>query len=277
MKFFKQKTSILLNSTLVLSLLSSNSIATELIICPTDKNISNIKSERLISPNGQGSQFYFRVEDGTKEVIINEVPRESKISEDITTLIKIGTTIVDFPSLLAKEATRKPRKECILYKQSFKRAFVEIKTMDETNSSIVYNFITGPTENIYLSADMPITSINELYYDTQTDTLSKREQPASFYLGINYKIGDLFIDYPVDEFYNNISLKALAKISEKPTESIGFGLGYHITDGIEIFVAKLWTQDNRNVEGDNLGRTSTLTYGVSFNLNKGLDWIRNIY
>jgi len=67
----------------------------------------------------------------------------------------------------------------------------------------------------------------------------------------------------------------LAKVSEKPSESMGIGLGYTVFDGIEIFIAQVWTQNNKNVKRSSLGHTPTITYGVSFNLNRGLEWIQN--
>jgi len=56
---------------------------------------------------------------------------------------------------------------------------------------------------------------------------------------------------------------------------MGIGLGYTVFDGIEIFIAQVWTQNNKNVKRSSLGHTPTITYGVSFNLNRGLEWIQN--
>ena len=239
-------------------------------------DIDSLKSERLISTNGQGSEFYFKVKDGTKKVFIDEKPRASQISKDLVKLIKIGTTIYGRKDVSPKSREDNITKECVLYKQSFKRASVQLATIDNKKNSTLYTFKVGEKEQLYLTADMPVTSIKELSYDKQTNSIYENKQPSSFYLGINYKLGDIYTNYSLDEFYNDLSLKAMIKISNKPTESMGFGLGYHLTDGIEIFVAKIWTQ-NSNIVGEHSGHTPTTTYGVSFDLNKGLEWIRNIY
>ncbi|HHB93658.1 MAG TPA: hypothetical protein ENK88_00740 [Campylobacterales bacterium] len=164
----------------------------------------------------------------------------------------------------------------ILYKQGFKRASVQLATIDNQRNSTLYNFKVGDIEHLYLTADMPITTIKELSYDKQNKSIYENEQPSLFYLGINYKIGDIYTNYTIDEFYRDLSIKAMMNISNKPTKSIGLGLGYHLTDGIEIFVARIWTQ-NENIIGESSGHTPTTTYGVSFDLNRGLEWVRNIY
>jgi hypothetical protein len=257
---------LLLSTTLLTTSLLSKELT--LIPCPSTEvmDIDKLTSQRLITPDGQGSQFLFRVKAGTKSVYIDERPRTSRVAKDFATLIQISSDIIGFRAKEFKD-------QCVIYKQSFKRSSVHLETIDETNNTTVYSFRTGKKENLYLTTDMPITSIKELNYDTKTDTVSEKEQPASFYLGVNYKIGDIYTHYPLSEFYKNFSLKAMAKISKRPTESMGFGLSYPLSEGIEVFVAKLWTRDR----GEDVGDTTTITYGVSFDLNRGLEWIQNIY
>jgi len=239
-------------------------------------DIDSLKSERLISPNSQGSEFYFKVKQGTKKVFITEKPRASQISKDLVKLIKIGTTMYGIKDVGMKTWEDNITKECILYKQGFKKASVQLATIDNKKNSTLYNFKVGDIEQLYLTADMPVTTIKELSYDKQTNSIYENEQPSSFYLGINYKFGDIYTNYPINEFYRDLSLKAMINISNKPTESMGLGFGYHLTDGIEIFIAKVWTQ-NGNIVGESSGHTPTTTYGVSFDLNKGLEWVQNIY
>jgi len=238
-------------------------------------DINSLKSERLISPYGQGSEFYFKLTPKTKRVFLVEKPRASKISQDLVKLIKISSNII-FSRKSLDILDDNNTKECVLYKQSFKRASVEIMTIDSKNNSTLYNFKVGEIEHLYLTTDMPITSIKELSYDKESQSIYENEQPSSFYLGINYKLGDIYTNYPIDEFYSDLSLKAMIKISDSPTESMGLGFGYHLTDGIDIFISKIWTQYN-NIQTKGSGYTPTTTYGVSFDLNKALEWVLNIY
>jgi len=260
--------------------LSIISYAKEITIieCPNYKviDIDELKKERLISPHNQGSEFYFKLKDRTKKVFIEEEPRTSKISKDLMTLVKLGTTMINLPqslSFIPKSSNFKSKKECIYYKQSFKRASVGLATIDDNNNSTIYNFKVGKMEHLYLTADMPITNIKELSYDKNSNSFHETEQPASFYVGLNYKIGDIFLDYPISKFYNNLSLKGLMKFSNKPTKSIGMGIGYNLSKGVEIFIAKIWT-DNKNISTENIGRTKTIVYGISFNLSRALEWVQ---
>lgn len=234
-------------------------------------DINKLKSERVISPNGQGSEFYFKVGDKIKKVIIDEKPRASQISKDLVRLIQTSMPII-FRNKSLNENNY--TKECVLYKQSFKRAYVQLLTIDNNNNSTLYTFKVGEIEHLYLTTDMPISSIKELSYNQETQTLYEKKQPSAFYLGVNYKLGDIYTNYSIDEFYNDLSLKAIIKVSNKPTKSMGLGIGYHLSKGIEVFIAKVWTQySNIDIKGS--GYTPTTTYGISFDLNKALDWLQN--
>jgi len=234
-------------------------------------DIDKLKSERLISPYAQGSEFYFKVGDKITRVFIDEKPRISQISKDLLNLIQSSMFII-FSSKSLDE--NNSIKECVLYKQSFKRASVQLLTIDNKNNSALYNFKVGDIEHLYLSSDIPITNIKKLSYNQDTQTLYEKEEPSSLYLGVNYKLGDIYTNYPIDEFYNDLSLKAMIKVSDKPTESMGLGVGYHLTDGIEIFMAKVWTKYS-NIETKGSGYTPTTTYGFSFDLNRVLEWLQS--
>ncbi len=238
-------------------------------------NIDKLKKERLISTHNQGSEFYFRLKDKTKKVFIKEEPRVSKISKDLMDLVELGTAIINLPqpfTLIPKNSNFKPKKECIYYKQSFKRASVYLATIDENNNSTIYNFKVGSIEHLYLTTDMPITDIKKLSFNQENSSFYKTKQPSALYLGANYKLGDIYLDYPIDKFYNNFSLKGMVEISSRPTKSMGIGIGYHLTKGVELFIAKLWTD---NIYNKN--RTPTIAYGVSFNLNRALEQVKEIY
>ena len=241
--------------------------------CPNQPDIPPIESmhnQRIIS-EGVGSKMFFKVSPHTKKVWVEEEIKRSRFEEDIQTLQEIAK------NLIFSVAPKNRRKEqCVEYIQSVKRAYVTLKTLnhDDTNGSIsVYQFVAEPEDHFYLSANMLISTIRELHYDDEEKKFFEKEQPSSFYFGLNYKVGDLYTQYPLEEFYNNLSFKAMAKFSEKPNESMGIGIGYHFNEHIELFVAKIWTNDHKSVQRANLGHTDSTTYGISFNLTKALDWV----
>jgi hypothetical protein len=57
--------------------------------------------------------------------------------------------------------------------------------------------------------------------DLVSENNTIKEQPASFYIGFNYKFGDVFTNYPVKKFYRDLSMKFLVKASSRPSESMG--------------------------------------------------------
>ncbi len=235
-------------------------------------SIESMENRRVLS-NGINSKFTFKVSPTTKKVLVEESIKKSRFEEDILTLKEIATILILSP--VAKTFGQK--EQCVEYSQTLERAYVTLKVIDsnEENSTSSYHFIAEPEDHFYLSANMLISKIKELHYIKEENSFIEKEQPSSFYFGFNYKLGDLYTQYPLDKFYNNMSLKAMAKFSEKPNESMGLGVGYHFNEYVEFFVAKVWTDDHESVQRANLGRTAATTYGVSFNLTKALGWIGN--
>lgn len=222
-----------------------------------------------IPPSEKGSKHYLKVPTGVSKAKLKEEKRKSRISEDLATIVKIASEISDI-----KAAKAVPQPQCVEYTQGYKRTKIEVRTLDASDKELSsHTLIAGPAEHFYLSADMPVTSIKQLSYDSGTNSVIEKEKPASFYLGINAKVGDVFTNYPVKEFYKDISFKALVKASSKPSESMGLGIGYNFKV-MEVFVARVWTKDDESVGGTSLGNTPSTIFGVSFNLTKGLNWLK---
>jgi hypothetical protein len=55
---------------------------------------------------------------------------------------------------------------------------------------------------------------------------------------------------------------------------MGLGLGYNF-GVVEFFVAHLWTKDDADVSGPARGTTESTAFGISLNITKGIDWLKN--
>lgn len=220
------------------------------------------KATRLLGTQ-KGTRFLFVLPENVAKVTIGEVIRQSRLAEDITAIL----------SELARTKDLKPREQCVIYTQEYKRSTIAIVVMDDEKPILSRKLIVGPKEHLYLSADLPVTNIKQLTYDSTTNTVQEEEKPGSFYFGLNYLIGDVFTDYPHNEFYNNLSIKVLLKASSHPIESYGLGLAYSLAYG-DLFAASVWTQDEGSVPGTKPGRKQSFIAGISFNISKGIQWLK---
>ena len=227
-----------------------------------------------IPPSEKGTTHMLKVPAGTTKVKLKEEKRKTRISEDFATLKKIADSLVGTKVLKELEVVAVTKKECVIYEQHHNRTTVEVQALDAQDKEIgSFTLVAGPTERFYLSADMPVTNIKQLSYDSGTNSVIEKEKPASFYIGLNAKMGDVFRNYSSDEFYNDISIKVLIKASSRPSESMGVGIGYSFKL-MEVFVARVWTKDDQNAGGASIGTTASTIFGVSFNPTKGLEWIK---
>ena len=270
----------LISISLLVATLLTSSVAGErelrLIECEKDTEIlklSSIDGQRILS-QGKNERFLLRVPRGVKKVLIDERPKKSRFAEDMTTLSEMAVAIFNAPD--KPEFFKKGlNKNCVEYVQHYTRSEVKIKTFrDKGAEPLSYDFIASPADHLYLSVNMPVGHVKELRYNQEEQIFEEREKPSSLYLGFNYKLGDVHTRYPLRELYKNLALKGLVKFSERPNQSMGVGLGYHVNDMLEVFVAQVWTEDDENVPGTKLGYTPAITYGISFNLSKGLEWIQ---
>jgi hypothetical protein len=180
--------------------------------------------------------------------------------------------IADFAAVIRKSDDQKfiGANSCIKYVQSYERATVEVKatiTVDKSDKKVSGTFIAGPEENLYLSFDMPVTDVKQLSFDS--GSIVEKEKPSSFYLGLNWQIGDIFTDYDKKkDFYKKISLKAMFSIGESLNDSRGFGLSYEFKYA-DIFVAKVRTKS----DDSNLDEKESTIYGISFPIGKRMSWL----
>lgn len=200
------------------------------------------------------------------KIVVTQEKRSSKIGADAKVLYEIykeftGSDAADEPDLIP----------CLAITQKYQREdiTVEIKNSDGSKSVYTKKIKSGPEENFYLSADLPVKDVNEIVFDEDSSTFKEVGKPSKFYMSLNYKFGDVYKNYDEGKIYKNMSAKVLVKVSSRPLESYGVGLGYS-HNGVNIFVARIRTKSS---EFDGESADSTVV-GLGFDLSKGLSWLK---
>jgi len=214
-------------------------------------------------------------------VEFDEQERQSRFVTDLMTLLQIvgraaappeqfyfqTYTLQDTRANLAITATVTPQG---------KTAEAATST-EKSNGKLTATLVTGPREHLFLSADLPVTRVSELKL-TDGTTIAPSKDPTSFYIGINYALGDLLSKARAVNDY--LFLKGVVKAAtNRPLSSVGAGLGLRgfSVAGIDFDIASpfiLWTSsrledDNGVATGE---RATAVRWGISFNLNRALKW-----
>jgi hypothetical protein len=256
-----------------------------LVDCTESKNEGDItKLEKMDYEEGialrifttKDAIHYFEVPTDTDRVAASEKARATRVANDLKTLMEIAKTTSGISADKAAVAKGAPVKYCYKFTQGYKRSTLSIKPLNSTKPNEKYGeaqIITGPQESFWISADMGLDNIKQLTLDANSKPVEK-EKPASFYVGFNYKLGDVYKNYDVigAETYKNISVKFLALASNSPSESMGAGLGYDFP-WVNVFIASVWTKDDQSV-GGSIGTTRSNMVGISFDLSRGLEWLK---
>jgi hypothetical protein len=252
-----------------------------LVDCPIDeKNTIAIDyasgvDKRVFSK--KGDTYYFTVPKSIDRVEAAETARSTKVASDLAVLREIAKTIAQAGgSGLTTFRAKIELPKCYQFTQGYERSTLSIKPVKSGDPNAKFgkaNIITGSIENFWLSADMGTNNIKQLTLDANNKVVSK-EKPASFYVGFNYKLGDVYQSYDVigPETYKNISLKFLLHASSTPSDSMGLGIGYDFP-WVNLFFARVWTKNDSSL-GSPIGTTKSNVVGVSFDLSRGLDWLK---
>ncbi len=150
-------------------------------------------------------------------------------------------------------------------------------------------YMTGPEENWFLSADAVVRGARELKYDTASKSVQQRDKPEQAYLGINYMVGDLYRPYKPMALERTV-FKLMLSPSRRPFDAYGIGVGYRFAEGFKltgdapqptggfiVFVGSFWTRDQQtdaNGVTTSQGRTQSWRVGVSYGLDTLFDWLK---
>lgn len=249
-----------------------------------NKNLSQCVTDRFIMSKGDSIKVWILYEGDKPEVNFEEIERDTQIMKDINVLM----TIVPKVAALAPPGTKIMQ---VVYNLTKKRATLTVKvsadkkTDDTKNAALQTTITTGPKEHLFLSTDVRFTKVSQLKYDSSSKSLQEKDAPSSFYLGINYMIGDLLSKD--QQWYNYLVIKGLLKISKRPQDSFGVALGYRSPEfklfGVSLetfspFIGVVWIKedslDNGEVQTDKKYSKASWVFGLSFNLDKATDWLK---
>ena len=226
---------------------------------------------------------------------ISEKRRETRFAQDFGTLIKLAVAIAKaVAETRVYKLTEKSGQTNGVYKRS--TITVDVKTSNEketsdggpeqfdpatmtADTSVSVALVNGPKEHWFISADVPITKTSEAKYDETGHTIGTKSTPTTAYAGVNLMLGDVIAETR-ECWTDGLMLKAMAKLSKRPADSYGGGIGYrfpaqwHIfgyeLNDFSVFAAYLRTRNQTSRAYENAVRG-----GISLNLDKALDWFKS--
>lgn len=227
------------------------------------------------SPTGVWVFTVSRGQGVPDKVEIKEVRRKTRFETDLQTLLKIilkegGIKGVEKPAGVAVWT------QPLQYTRANVLATV---TWDGLKSPAV-NLVTGPSEHLYLSADLPIDNTSMLKYDQTKGEITTTSAPTKFFGGLNYSIGDIGLE-KASWSLSSLSVKLLMQISSKPFDGLGAGLGFRLPvtevwgfklNVISVFGAVIWLREDASASSTHY--KAKLRGGLSLNLDAALGWIK---
>lgn len=216
--------------------------------------------------------FILDENDSSVEIRFEETERQSKIFADISKLSSIIAQKIE-------KATRLQIKSYYLTKE-FGVLNVKATVPDKNGENVLAqsSLKTGPEEHLFLSADLRTSYSEQIVYNPTTATLQPKDNPNTFYVGLNYKIGDL--DHK-EGFINNLVIKLLFRPAANQ-DSFGIGISYKgekllnlwDTDTCSPYIAFMWSKNDKTQNQTSTEATS-LAFGLSFDIDKIAKWLTN--
>jgi hypothetical protein len=242
------------------------------------KKYNEMRENRWISKKGYILEIYvFFMGGKTAKINIKEERRKTRIAADISVLKKIIGKIMD---------EKKPPEydmKSFSYTLTKTRAVLSISVDFEGNKGNLkkIELITGPTEHLFLSVDLPVSKISVAKFLGDNGTIEPKETPKEFYIGFNCMIGDILSEKQC--VLKNLFFKGMLKLSKKPLDSYGVGIGYRFPrirflginlSSFSMFASLIWTkEENEENNSDTLTKRQVL-FGFSYNLDKALEWMK---
>ncbi|RMH11521.1 MAG: hypothetical protein D6698_16230 [Gammaproteobacteria bacterium] len=161
---------------------------------------------------------------------------------------------------------------------------------DKDLSSAEFLLTIAPIEHWFLSIDLPLNDARMLRYDKASNSLVEKDVESSFYLGINYLLGDVHDENTPRN--HRWMAKFLVKASDRPLDSIGLALGYRMSElnrsqhfgfgdhtfgNVSVFLGSFWDKSD-DFDGivvrERDAYTQSWRVGIGFNLDKVASWIK---
>jgi hypothetical protein len=235
--------------------------------------------------------------------VVKETKRLTQLAQDLEKLVTTVTKKIaeegvaerkEEPTIqvVAQQITLKERRATVTIGARSVRMRDEPTTIAEDsckNGDCVQRTLTiatGPVELLFLSLDLPVTKTSDLVYDSASGTLQPQTTPTVVFLGFDVAFGDI-LTKPRSVGWSSFVLKGFIKLSSRPSDAFGFGLGFRPPrmelggmplELFQVFGAYVWTkQDGVTATGAPESSSSykrALRAGVSFNLDKLGDWLK---
>lgn len=154
---------------------------------------------------------------------------------------------------------------------------------NSNDNNLKKELVTGPMEHWFLSADVRFNSVNQMKYDSTSQSLQSKDTPNAFYLSFNYMLGDVYADK--NPWYDYFVVKTLVEASERPYNAFGLGIGWRKPDikflglsfnSLSPFISFVWTRgdslNNGTVNTDTGYGKPAFIWGLSFNLDTAAKW-----
>jgi len=227
--------------------------------------------------------YYSTASDKLPVINFKETKRKTQVGDDLSVIWDFAKKSRDKSGLVEHDSVEKT------YKLKNDRSTLEVslsyatEESDKESSSSV-TLITGDTEHWFASIDVPLSSADELKYDSATSQLVEKEVPSSYYIGFNYMIGDVLSDDL--SWTDKLTGKIMLKASSRPLESVGLGLGYRLNElkfgskklgSTMFFVGSFWDKEDKldgAVVKEDEKYSQNWRIGISFGLDKLSEWTK---
>ena len=164
-------------------------------------------------------------------------------------------------------------------------------TRNQPNSPTV-TLTTGPSEHFFLSANAGAAAISRLSYDKDSESLQPAEAPTSFFVGVNYALGDLYLEPErrLDKvIMSGLYVGAMVEASRRPMDQvaivgglrrnpISFLAPFLSFDIVSPFAGVLWARSDQIDDEGNVTRggrygKGQFVWGANLNLGRAVDWL----
>ncbi len=232
--------------------------------CCCGKQVAQVNPSAQENQKTMAAKFTFK-----------EDKRKTRIAGDLNTLIKLIFKVSakggEDITIAQEQHTLKERSALLT---------VSVSVGEKQTTAVVLT--TGPQEHWFLSADLLVNKISEvkLVEKDKVNTIEPKETPKSFFLGVNFLLGDILKEKQV--FWKYFFVKGMLKISKTPWDGYGVGLGFRFPQwrilgvdisALSIFGAMVWTKEENADKSVKFTKRQMLM-GISYNLDRALDWVK---
>lgn len=220
------------------------------------------------------------------DVAFDEQRRETQFERDLSTLVSVVAKVAGVPLGEDRSPTsvRALRSEYLLTRvrstlkiSASAAPLEEAKGVESVKAEAAIT--TGPIEHWYLAADLPVNKTQELKYES--GNIVTKDDPSTILASVNFLLGDVLAERRA--FPNGLVIKGLMRVSKKPLETFGIGIGYRVDpvtrygfalNTVSPFVAYAWNNEADPDRPDQLHYKGSWRAGISMNLDKIMGWLK---